>query len=233
MKATILLAILALCNFIGTSQDSESFGFKKGDFTISGTISYSNRSDKSDRNTSESYTNESENFLIVPEIGYFLSDHFLVGIKTGYLRSNYSNFFGSDSESELKNENENKEQGYTANLFGRYYFNPKKRISLFTDIEAGYADISTESRRIEENVIVPDSSYDGERKNYTLNISPGINIFINERVSFTSKIGQIGYTKSKSSNTRLDNEISYSGKADQYNLRLGLDNLFFGVLYRI
>ncbi|GAA0718847.1 hypothetical protein GCM10009430_17480 [Aquimarina litoralis] len=225
MKTFILSILVALLGYSNTiAQDETTYGFNKGDFTIAGSINYSKRNSSSEFNSDiDSFSNEqkSSNLAIVPEIGYFISDHFMLGANLGYLNQY------SESPTSFRNE----ESGYIVGISSKYFFTPQKRITLFSEISTSYTKLSGDNKSYNNQVLVAT----GERKTESLAIglSPGINIFLNKRLSLTSKVGRIGYEKTKGNTVSLDNNSISSFENDRFVTSIGLDSVFFGVLYRI
>ncbi|WP_299255233.1 autotransporter domain-containing protein [uncultured Aquimarina sp.] len=228
MKATFLLLITVLTLSKTYAQKDPLFGFKKGDFTISGTMSYSYQNSDSfvDDINGNMYQFETEghNFSIIPEIGYFVSSSFMAGLKFGYISSKTESF-----DNDLYDYT-SKGRGYSTSLFGRYYFTPQKRVSLFIELEAGYTKNTIDSDRIFQLNDLTAST--NEVQNYSITAAPGINIFINEDLSITSRIGRIGYTNSKD-NFSNSNRDTGTNKRDSIDASISLNNFYFGVLYRI
>lgn len=229
MKTTII-SILTLFLMYSTSytQEETKYGFNKSDFIVAGSISYSKGDSNSkfmsnDRQTFTS-SSENKNFSLIPEVGYFLSDYFMIGTKIGYITGKSKNYNGNILF-------ENKSSGYTASLFGRYYVIPKKRISLFTELEGSYSKIDSKNSR-NEFLNLPSFS-ENKQESYSISFAPGVNIFINQNLALTSKIGNIGYTRSKNSFIDLENNDTSNNKNSGFSASVNLDNFFFGFLYTI
>ncbi|WP_027395708.1 outer membrane beta-barrel protein [Aquimarina latercula] len=228
MKTTFLLLIAALTLSTTYAQENSSFGFKKGDITISGTMSYSYQNSDSFRNDIDGnayrFETKGHNFSIIPEIGYFVSSHFMTGLKFGYISSKTESF-----DNDLYDYT-SKGRGYSTSLFGRYYFTPQKRVSLFIELEAGYTKNTIDSDRVFQ---VNDlTSYTNKVQNYSVTAAPGINVFINKDLSLTSRIGRIGYSNIKD-NFSNSNGDTGTNKRDSIDASISLNNFYFGVLYRI
>ncbi|MAQ75194.1 MAG: hypothetical protein CL613_02535 [Aquimarina sp.] len=125
---TIILSVFAVSfAMVSYSQEIEFNGFSKGDFVISGSVNYYHRKHSSEfiRN-GESSNDEykTKNISIIPEIEHFINQNISLGLRAGYLFSaNENNILDS----------KNTDEGYLLGIFGKYYFNTKKRISFFTE----------------------------------------------------------------------------------------------------
>lgn len=225
MKTFILSILVALLGYSNTTaQDETTYGFNKGDFTISGVFNYSLQNSEDNSVNLFTYESKSHNFSIIPEVGYFLSNHFMTGIKLGYVN------FKTEGTSNNENSLSSNGNGYTTSLFGRYYFSPQKRISLFLELDAGYSKTKSESSRISSDIDLSSSSSTIE--NYNITVSPGVNIFMTKNLSLTSRIGKIGYSKNKQRFIASDGDTGINER-DNFDARVSLSNFYFGVLYRI
>ncbi|WP_299246624.1 hypothetical protein [uncultured Aquimarina sp.] len=228
MKTTLLLFITAITLSNIYAQEDSSFGFTKGDFIISGTMSYSYQNSDSFRDNIDGnmyqFGTKGHNFSIIPEIGYFVSTHFMTGLKFGYISSKTESF---DNDLYYYTS---KGKGYSTSIFGRYYFTPQKRVSLFIELEAGYIKNTIDSDRIFQINDLTAST--NKIENYSVTAAPGINIFINKDLSLTSRIGRIGYSNIKDN---FSNSQGHTGtnKRDSIDASISLNNFYFGLLYRI
>ena len=226
MKKLLFLSISALSMLNTYAQEETPYGFQKNDIVISGTLNYSTQ------NSLQKYTepnttpiendSKSTQLIATPEIGYFLSNNLIIGAKLGYIHSSFKN-----NSSFI----ENKSNGFTSGVYGRYYFSPKKRISIFTELGATYDHIKNKSEDTEENIAIETGS--GKQKNYSLAMSPGINIFLTKNLSLTSRIGKIGYTQTKGNIHYKDEGNTNEYENSTFQASLSLDNFYFGVQYRI
>ncbi|MBW1294269.1 outer membrane beta-barrel protein [Aquimarina litoralis] len=228
MKTTFLLLITIATFAQIKAQEASEFGFDKGDFTISGTMNYSYQNSDQLRTdiNGDIYRQDikGHNFSLIPEIGYFVSNRIMTGIKIGFISSK------AESHDIDEFEYTSKGKGYSAGLFGRYYFSPKKRVSLFMELDAGYRKIKSDFDRVSS--IDDPTANSNTNENYNLTAAPGINIFINKNLSLTSRIGSIGYSYRKDSFDNSDGDI-WINKREGIDASISLDNFFFGVLYRI
>ncbi|WP_062062478.1 hypothetical protein [Aquimarina longa] len=220
---TALLLFTILFTFLNTfAQEDSSYEFKKNDIIVSGTFNYSNKNSKSFTNGEEKHSSKINSFTIVPEIGYFLSNNLLIGVRAGYITST------------SKNKNSNtynyKERSYKTSIIGRYYFTSKKRISFFVESEVGYQNTTFKSGSNDANIL---NSNNNKQENYSATLTSGINIFITNSLALTARIGKIGYTKSKFRNKHSINENSYKNESGEFITSLNMDNFYFGILYRI
>jgi len=228
MKKLLLLPILFFAIISSNAQEDSSFGFTKGDFTISGTMSYSNQDSDSFRTDIDGNTNtfntKGRNFNVIPEIGYFITSHLMAGLKVGYKNSKSQNNT-SDQFSYYS-----KSRGYSSSVFGRYYFSPQKRISVFIELNAEFSKIKRDSETLNSNIDLITSQ--NTTKTNSIAATPGINVFINKNLSLTSRIGNLSYDDSKDNFSSSEGDTGVN-RRNGINASISLDNFYFGVLYRI
>ena len=188
MKKTVLLFVLAITGLLTVQAQEE--GFVKGDIFISGSAGYSSE---------DQGTEESSSFIIAPRIGYFVSENIAIGAVLGYSSQKVEEEL---SGAEIKTN--------TTNLgaFGRYYFSPASKFSLFGEL--GIAYVSTELEAGGADVTL-----DG----FGINVGPGIGYFLNSNFALEAYWGALNYT---SLSTDGFESKSFSIGADLVNINLGL-----------
>ncbi len=186
----ICLACCMVNNIYSQTEESVIFGFDQNDFlatTYAGYFSQEDEFEKTKTNT----------FEIAPEVSYFITDHISLG-----LRANYQH-----SKIEMEEDsNESKETYIGGGVFGRYYFWPHKRFSLFGELGGNYSEITENNG--------------GSTSFLELMVAPGINFFLSKRFIISAKIGAIDYSTSGISDG--DEKIkSFSISLNPENLRFG------------
>lgn len=151
---------------------------------------------------SSSYDGNSETyFTIIPEIGYNLNEDWAVGIVLGY----------GESKTTLKEDGVKKTakvKAFEIAPYARYTFAKFDKVNLFVDGTVGYKH----------------ENYAGVKTNtFALGFKPGIAVNLNEKLSFVTHVGFLGYENAK---------VKGADKATN-TFGVGLDgsNLSFGVYY--
>ena len=151
---------------------------------------------------SSSYDGNSETyFTIIPEIGYNLNEDWAVGIVLGY----------GESKTTLKEDGVKmtaKVKAFEIAPYARYTFAKFDKVNLFVDGTVGYKH----------------ENYAGVKTNtFALGFKPGIAVNLNEKLSFVTHVGFLGYENAK---------VKGADKATN-TFGVGLDgsNLSFGVYY--
>jgi len=202
MKKT-LLSLTALFAFgvVTAQEEPATIGFSKGDVFASGTLSFSSQK------TGDFKSNQ---FTVSPKVGYFVSNNIAIGVSLTYLSATEDmsdSNFGSVEE---------KTTGFEAGAFGRYYFMPASRFSVFAQVYAGYATAKYEVE-----------AYQSESKSngFGFEFAPGFNYFVSDHFAIETTFGVLGYNSVKP---------DYNGAESTDTLNIGLDlaNINFGLVYK-
>ncbi len=222
MKTTFLLLTSLFLLTTIYAQEEPDFGFKKEDFFISGTINYKNSETKNTNSTSE--TNE---FQIQPEIGYFVGSNLALGTRLGYLtgeqKSRGNNV--SNTVTDLS--------GYSLGAFARYFIHPQKRFSIYADLSVGYTFTKNETESPGSSNQLNTGVFETEVKAYDITLSPGINFFISEKLSITSRIGGIRYLDQEFTAFNSLDSSEIKREDNEFSIDLDFNNISFGILYNI
>ncbi|WDF67449.1 outer membrane beta-barrel protein [Sphingobacterium oryzagri] len=177
MKNILYTSVLILC-FCGAAKAQE-YGFKKGDFLIEGSFRAS-----SDEGGMQNY-DKVVSLSFNPQIGYFLSDKWAVGLMGGYGKQTYESKPTATSVS-LGQE------FFTLGAFGRYYFlDLGSRFKIFTGLESTYQKLDV----LKDENFPYTGGYD--QKQFGANAGIGANFFITKNLSiaytFTHVLGFTTY----------------------------------------
>lgn len=194
----ILLSVSALLAFsvMSAQEETPTTGFSKGDAFISGTVGFSTQKQGDVKNNS---------FTVAPSVGYFVSENIALGVSILYTQSKYNIDDVANSESTTST--------FNPSLFGRYYFTPASKFSVFGHLQAGYVSGKTESNG------------GGEYKNDGFNAmaGAGLNYFISDHLALETVFGAINYSSYK-----------YDGgqKNSNFGINLNLSNVYLGLVYK-
>jgi opacity protein-like surface antigen len=190
----IYLSIL-LCTMISVSfgQQKEE-GFHKDDKVITGAIGYQR---------SKSVDNLDNSFNMSYRVGFFLSNHILIGLQTGY------------GQEKIKTGGVTQKDNSSVNFgaFSRYYFTPEKKFSFFGNLGVNYFNFNNYVSSIN-----PTSVYD-------LSLSPGLNYFITKNLSLEASIGRISFSREKFNTIEPTFE-------NNFNFDFNLSNIQWGIVYK-
>ena len=142
--------------------------------------------------------NTATNLKFIPEIGYNLNEDWAIGIALGY------------AQNETKvNGNETKVKSFQVSPYARYTFARFDKVNLFIDGGVGFQQ----------------DDADGLKTNtFTVGLTPGLAVNLNDKLSFVTHFGFLGYT-----NTKLDVDGAKATNAVGFDL--DGSSLSFGVYY--
>ncbi|GAA4277235.1 outer membrane beta-barrel protein [Aquimarina mytili] len=198
LKTAYTLLVLTITFSITTyAQEEQDYGFNKGDFYVSGAFKYSSL-------ISDQFYPDNELF-VEPSFGYFISDNISLGVQSEFLLSNTDNY-----------------DAFGVGVNGRYYFIPKKRFNVFTELAVDYSNTKSSF-----------SSFRDNTEAFSTTFSTGLNYFITKNLSLFAKFEILDYSYSEvdvnsGSFFQFQNPRSY----DNHTLRIGPENLHLGILYK-
>lgn len=162
MKKGMIAIAMAVFTYAGVNAQETSNGYEKGDVFISGAVGYSSQ---------ETGANESKSFQIAPQVGYFVSENIAVGAHLGY----------QNATSELAGVDTKDLDTYSVGVFGRYYFLPTDKFSIFGQLGVDY---------LYQDNNKADSSLDG----IGVALAPGISYFVSDHFALEATVGLLGYS---------------------------------------
>ncbi|MDK2770774.1 MAG: porin family protein [Flavobacterium sp.] len=193
MKKVLLSAVAIFAFAFANAQEVETTdngGFAKGNVFVSGAVSFS--SEKDVQNT----------FVIAPKAGYFVSDNIAVGLQVGYTTTKYDTPDATDNT-------------FSVGAFGRYYFTPASKFSLFGDLGFTYDNYDRES--------LAGFGYNGKGDGFTVAIKPGINYFLSNHFSLEASVAALSYETTKPDG---------GSSSDRFFVGGDWTNVSFGVIYK-
>lgn len=193
-----MAAFAAVTAMHAQEQTTASEGFNKGDIFITGSGGFFSQ---------KQYDTKTTGFNIGPSAGYFVSEKIALGARLSYatVKNDKTDF-----------NPENKQQSLTAGLFGRYYFTPQNKFSIFGQLGADYTHYKMEAT----------GTTTSERNGWGVAAGPGFNYFITPHLALESFFGAISYG---SSTTEVG---SVSADANTFNINLSLSSINLGLTYK-
>lgn len=126
MKYLILL--ITILTFVFTATLFSQQAFKKGNYSLTGSVSYS-----SSDNESNDFDSESITILVSPGLSYLIADNLALGIEFGF------GYFETQYESKFGGKHTSIDRPYMLGPSLRYYF-PQVSINPFIEASVFYAD---------------------------------------------------------------------------------------------
>ncbi|WP_299180619.1 outer membrane beta-barrel protein [uncultured Aquimarina sp.] len=192
MKKLILTAIAVFTLTFVNAQDG---GFAKGDIFVSGSFGYNSTSTGDIKNNSFEFT---------PRVGFFVSENIAVGARLGFTTSKQEAPFTED----IKNNS------FNAGAFGRYYFTPSSKFSVFGEVAFEYASSKQEQGTGELKI-----------NGFGLNVGPGVSYFLSDHFALEAFWGALAYATAKP-------DIDGADSTNAVSVGLDLDDINLGLVYK-
>jgi hypothetical protein len=180
MKKVILTAI-AVLGF--TFANAQTTGFSKGDAFISGAFNIGSEK------TGDSKSND---FTLVPSVGYFVSENIAIGAKLG---------FGSHKENDAKTND------FVAGAFGRYYFTPASQFSVFG--QAGLDFTNSKAGEFKSN-------------EFGVHVGVGLSYFLSNHFAIETTWAGLGYSVNNNGGHGADKTNSFGLGTDLRDVSFGV-----------
>lgn len=224
---TVILIFIAFSSICAQNEKQELSGFDLNNFVITGSLSFS-----SIKNGDNNKTNR---FSFNPKAGYFLSDNVLIGITVGFSTEKGNQYIITNNGSNINylENGDSKSTSISPGIFSRYYFSPKNKFSIFTELTLGYMWNETKIQSSGFIIFDPnfpnliDSTLELREKGFFGKFSPGISYFISDSFALEASLGLISYSviePEQESSELKSNEI--------FNISLDLSNINLGLVYR-
>ena len=143
-------------------------------------------------------------------MAYFITDNISIGLAAGISSSRSDGVFEVGDELRINS--------LSAGAFGRYYFTPKKRFSIFTELGVNYLTTKREYNGF--------AAFTETRTNgFGARFAPGINYFVSKSIALEASVGILSYATAK-------DDLPGANSTNAFNLNLDLSNVNFGVVLR-
>jgi len=192
MKNFFLTAI-AVCTF--TFMNAQEDGFSKGDIFISGSFGLNSQSTGDIKNSS---------FQFTPRVGFFVADNIAVGARLGF----------TSGKQEVPFTEELKTSAINAGAFGRYYFTPSSKFSIFGEFGLEYASSKQEQGNTELKI-----------NGFGVNVGPGVSYFLSDHFALEAFWGAIAYATAKP-------DVDGAESTDAISFGVNLDDINLGLVYK-
>ncbi|MEY8760788.1 outer membrane beta-barrel protein [Chryseobacterium tongliaoense] len=197
MKKLLLASAIAL---FGLSNAQ----IAKGTTYLSGQVNYTSTQD----NNTDAKT---EDFKIVPTVGYFVGTNLAVGLGVGYVN-------GSKTATVLDSKVKTTTDAFVVAPFVRKYWTIGEKLYFFGQLEVPMAFGKDKLEADAANI-----STENKFTSIGVNVKPGLDYFLSKNWSIEATIGEFGYNNFKYKD--LDKST------DNYNFGLNLSSVTFGVKY--
>lgn len=188
------MAVMAF-GFASAQETTTEGGFTQGDIFISGSVGYG---------TDKTGDAKESTFNFSPKAAYFVTNNIAVGVNLGYT-----------STKDETSPQEVKTNSFEAGAFGRYYFTPASKFSIFGQLAAGYVTNKTEVEG------------QGEYKSngFNVGVAPGVSYFLSKNFAIEATFGILGYNTSKP-------DVDGAESTDSFNIGVNMSDINFGLVYK-
>ena len=204
MKKVLLSAVALLAFGFANAQEEEkgNGGFAKGDVFVSGAVTLGSAK-KGDFKANA--------FEIAPKVGYFVTENIAVGASVGFQSLKFDNGAADATNS-----------GLGLGAFGRYYFTPADKFSLFAELGFDYTSYDEEFDA--ETGTVYRGSF--ESKEIGLGLGAGMNYFVSSNFSIEAGVAVLGYSSNDNGGNGADKTNTFSFGGDWRAVTFGVNYKF-------
>lgn len=189
---------------------------------LSGSVGYSQQ----ERNNGD---NKTENFNVLPTVGYFVSNNFAIGLGIGYQTQKETNIVNNFMVpgTTIVTTNETKQPAFVVAPFARKYWTLGDKLYIFGQLavpmQFGKTEVeNTTVTTSGSSVTTVSSSSEAKYTQVGVTVKPGLDYFLNKNWSIEATIGEFGYNNFKPKDGDATNNYSFG---------LNLSTVTFGVKY--
>ena len=204
MKKVLLSAVALWAFGFANAQEEEkgNGGFAKGDVFVSGAVTFGSSK------TGDFKVNA---FEIAPKVGYFVTENIAVGASVGLQSLKFDNGSADATNS-----------GLGLGAFGRYYFTPADKFSLFAELGFDYTSFDEEFDA--ETGTVYGGSF--ESKEIGFGLGAGMNYFVSSNFSIEAGVAVLGYSSNDNGGNGADKTNTFSFGGDWRAVTFGVNYKF-------
>ena len=196
MKKVLLSAVALLAfGFANAQEEKANEGFAKGDLFVTGAFTLGSE---------KTGDVKSSSFEIAPQVGFFLTENIAIGGKLGYKADKAENA-GGDTQDDA---------GFTVGAFGRYYFTPASKFSLFAQLGLDYSSM--------EDKLATDYT----EAELGLGLGAGMNYFVSSNFSIEAGVAVLGYSSNDNGGNGADKTNNFSFGGDWRAVTFGVNYKF-------
>lgn len=186
----------------------------KGDIYLGGNLNFGVGSSNTKVGNTKNEGPKTFNLGIQPKVGYFISDKFSVGVDLGFSTRNtkIDNLGTTTTYSNM---------AFGGGIFARYYVMPVEKFGFFFEANAGAMAGSSKTK-------IGAIKTDGPNTlEINAGITPGIVVYVSNRVALEANYGFLGYTSSTSTDKSGPQDIK--DNQGDFGLNINPSTFKFGV----
>jgi len=197
MKKIILTVAAVFAFGFANAQDKKeksSEGFSKGDVFVTGAFTLS--SDKTGDVKSNS-------FELEPRVAFFVTENIALGAKVGVgsMKDKTASVTTKDMSS------------FTGGVFGRYYFTPASKFSLFANLGLDFSNMKNKLSN-------------GKVNEMSLGLGAGLNYFVSSNFSIEAGVVGLSYTSNDNGGNGADKTNTFGFGGDWRAVSFGVNYKF-------
>ena len=173
--------------------NAQEGGFSKGDVFVTGSFGIMSEKEGNLKSTG---------FEFAPKAGFFVTSNIAVGGTLGYANLKEEN-------GNLKTEDRSQ---FNIGAFGRYFFTPASKFSLFGELGVNHSSINNNIN-------------DAKEKEIGANVGLGLNYFVSKNFSIEATWAGLGFSSN-------DNGGNGADKTNSFGIGADLSSINFGLTYK-
>ena len=196
-KFFLTVAAVFAFGFANAQDKTETTGpgFSQGDTFVSGSFGINSTNNK---NTDV----KTNGFSIAPSVGYFFTENIALGARIGY----------STDKTKVSGTTTGDNSSLAAGIFGRYYFTPASKFSVFTELAAAYQTDKDKISDVKVNGV-------------GVGLGLGLSYFVSDHFAIEANYAALTYTSAKA-------DVSGADSVNSFNLGANLNSVNIGLTYK-
>jgi len=195
-KIIFTVAAIFAFGFANAQDKKESNeGFAKGNVFITGGFGF---------NSEKTGDVKESDFTFAPAVGFFVADKIAIGARLNFTTGKQENPPADDVKTSV----------FMGEVFGRYYFTPASKFSVFGELAVGFGTMKWEQGPL-----------DSDSNMFGVNAGVGINYFLSNHWAIEAGWAGLGFNS-------YDNGGNGADKTDNFGLNVDLSSINFGLLYK-
>lgn len=220
MKASITVLLFLFTSLVFSQDKYDNFLIEKSIWVLEGDFGINSRQ-SGVVSGNDNIDDTNFNLSIAPKVGYFLKDNFALGLGFKY---GYSEFESDNVSESIIRTHLTKSNSYGVFPYIKKFFPIGKKLSLHLAAETGFLFGNTRN----ENSADIDGNINGNSsvQNFSINISPGINYRLNNKILVQANFGSLGYNNIKEefrdSESRTTNFLGFNLSSSSFSFGFSL-----------
>jgi len=196
-KILFAAAAVFVFGFANAQEEKSDGGFAKGDVFVTGAFTFRSSNDKD-------FNSKTAGFEVAPQVGYFLTENIAIGARLGF----------TSNEQKTAGTTTFDQSSLSAGAFGRYYFTPADKFSLFAQLGVDYFTT--------ENNLPGGTKFNG----LDAGLGAGLNYFVSSNFSIEAGVAFLGFSSGKEDVPGAKGGTAFNFGADWRTITFGVNYKF-------